>query len=55
MLNLLSLTLTCSVLLRVSCRFPGVFHFKMTSAESSNQFKKFFQKYVHQGFVSNTY
>lgn len=42
MLNLLSLTLTCSVLLRVSCRFPGVFHFKMTSAESSNQFKKNF-------------
>ena len=55
MLNLLSLTLTCSVLLRVSCRFPGVFHFKMTSAERSNQFKKFSQKYVQQSFVSNTY
>ena len=41
MLNLLSLTLTCSVLLRVSYCFPGVFHFKMTRVERSNQLKNF--------------
>ena len=41
MLNLLSLTLTCPVLLRVSCCIPGVFHFKMTRVERSNQLKNF--------------